>query len=206
LKRQLGNLMTIGRLLLAVVFLALLSMHRPHAAGGWVLLDAALVLFILAGITDLLDGYLARRYDAVSRFGRILDPFVDKVLICGAFILFVSPPFLAGGRSLTAVAPWMPVVVVCRELLVTSLRGMSESNGTSFGATWAGKLKMVCQSAAVMWILFHLAHVRHIGPVAAASWVFLQVLVWIAIAATAFSALLYVGRFLQLATSSTEGK
>ena len=93
----------------------------------------------------------------------------------------------------------MAVVICCRELLVTSLRGMSESGGARFGATWAGKLKMACQSSAVMWILFHLAHVRHIGAVAAASWVFLQVLVWLAVAVTAASALLYVGRFVQLA-------
>jgi len=109
---------------------------------------AALIVFLLAAATDWLDGYLARRNNQVTQFGRILDPFVDKMLVCGTFTFLVAEP-VAG------VHPWMAVTVLGRELLVTALRSFLEQRSADFSASWSGKVKMVVQLAALsfaMWL------------------------------------------------------
>ena len=126
----------------------------------WVL-PVATVLFILAAITDALDGYLARKWDVVSKFGRIMDPFCDKILILGAVIYLGSPRFMdpaavEAGHLRTMVSgvyPWMVVLVLARELLVTGIRGEVEKAGIAFGANWVGKLKMILQSVVVPVVL-----------------------------------------------------
>src|SRR5262245_52723785 len=122
------NQITIGRLFLAVVFCVLLAQYSAtqHATRGW-MLEWCFWIFIVAAVSDIVDGYLARLQNQVTSFGRVLDPFVDKVLVGGAFILLSGPNFVgADGRSVTGVAPWMVVLIIGRELLVTSLRGVSE--------------------------------------------------------------------------------
>jgi CDP-diacylglycerol--glycerol-3-phosphate 3-phosphatidyltransferase len=110
----------------------------------------ALVAFLVAAGTDWVDGWYARRFGQVSRLGRILDPLVDKVLVCGAFMLLAARPG-------AAIAPWMAVVVVVRELVVTAVRAEMERAGRDFSAGAAGKLKMVLQCAAVAVELARLA-------------------------------------------------
>jgi CDP-diacylglycerol--glycerol-3-phosphate 3-phosphatidyltransferase len=104
---------------------------------------AGLVVFVVACATDWLDGWWARRYGPLTLVGRNLDPLADKVLVCGAFI-YLIPVEPAG------ILPWMVTVVVCRELLVTGLRGMVEAAGKKFGADWFGKLKMGLQCAVLI--------------------------------------------------------
>src|SRR3954470_9669325 len=124
---NLPNMLTAARLGLAVVLFALITFE------SWWL---SLVVFIVAAITDWLDGYVARRQGLTSAFGRNFDPLVDKVLICGAFI-FLLPVEGAG------LAPWMVTVVVARELIITGLRSFVETlPGGNFGADWLGKIKM----------------------------------------------------------------
>lgn len=101
-------------------------------------------LFVLVALTDFLDGYLARRYKLESAFGRIADPFVDKVLVCGAMIFLSSFAW-----SRTWLPAWITVVVLAREFLVTGIRGYVESLGTNFGADWFGKIKMLVQCFAI---------------------------------------------------------
>jgi len=127
------NLLSAARMVLSIVFFVLVE-REDFAAGT--------VLFLLAATTDWVDGWYARRFNQVSRLGRILDPLVDKVLVCGAFI------FLAA-RGGTSILPWMAVVVVVRELVVTAVRAEMERIGRDFSAGMAGKLKMVLQCAAV---------------------------------------------------------
>jgi CDP-diacylglycerol--glycerol-3-phosphate 3-phosphatidyltransferase len=103
----------------------------------------ALVGFIVAVSTDWIDGYWARRFQQVTKLGRILDPFVDKVIIAGAMIGLARFPE-------SGLAPWMATLVVGRELLVTSLRAMVEGKGGDFSAKTLGKWKMVAQCAAVI--------------------------------------------------------
>lgn len=150
------NVLTAARLAFAVVFFVGLALFEATEAGSsrWAL-PLAMVLFVVAAFTDFLDGYLARKWNAVSVFGRVMDPFADKILVLGAFVMLAGPNFrLDGdGAMLSGVAPWMVVVIIARELLITSLRGLCESRGINFSATQAGKLKMIAQSVSVPLIL-----------------------------------------------------
>jgi CDP-diacylglycerol--glycerol-3-phosphate 3-phosphatidyltransferase len=162
-RKHLPNLLTMLRLVFAAAFFGVLQLYRYAAdppSPGWVL-PVAIVLFILAAVTDALDGWLARRWDVVSKFGRIMDPFCDKILILGAVIYLASPRFLdpaaveAGAfrTMVSGVYPWMVVLVLARELLVTGIRGEVEKAGVAFGANWVGKLKMILQSVVVPVVL-----------------------------------------------------
>ncbi len=127
------NLLSAARLALAIVLFVAIEQ-------GWH--QAALALFLIAASTDWVDGWWARRFHQVSRLGRIFDPLVDKVIICGAYVLLAA-------ATETAIAPWMAVVVVVRELVVTAVRAEMERAGRDFSAAFSGKLKMVLQCAAV---------------------------------------------------------
>jgi len=128
------NFLTTVRFFLALAVIPLIDWH-------WYV--AATVVFLIAVSTDWMDGYYARRYGQVTKLGRIFDPFVDKIIICGAFIALVA----VDGSG---VEPWMAIVVVARELLVTSLRGIIEGAGGDFSASSLGKWKMVLQCVAVV--------------------------------------------------------
>ncbi|MDB5328769.1 MAG: pgsA, partial [Phycisphaerales bacterium] len=154
--RQVPNLITTSRLVLAVVFFACLSWYQYEGRGHSTLLSWAFLVGLVAISTDFLDGYLARKWKVESRFGRVVDPFVDKILVLGSFIFFggknfiIADEFLGGqirvAHTITGITPAMTVIILGRELLVTSLRGLMESTGLSFGADRAGKIKMVLQS------------------------------------------------------------
>jgi CDP-diacylglycerol--glycerol-3-phosphate 3-phosphatidyltransferase len=160
MKINLPNQITIGRLLLAVVFFVCLRQFdaQADAPRRW-LLDLAAALFIVAGLTDIVDGYLARKYNQITSFGRVIDPFVDKILVLGAYIFLAGEGFVDRyGRSLSPIADWMVVVILGRELLVTSLRGVTEAAGQSFAANAYGKAKMLLQSVTAAWVMFYIAH------------------------------------------------
>jgi len=113
-------------------------------------IHVAFWLFIGVAATDFLDGYLARRGNQVSAFGRIADPFVDKVLIVGAMVYLSVMPW---SRDLLPAS--VVVIILAREFLVTAIRGYVESIGQEFPADWFGKVKMIVQCvavAAVMWV------------------------------------------------------
>jgi CDP-diacylglycerol---glycerol-3-phosphate 3-phosphatidyltransferase len=159
LRRHIPNALTLGRLALAIAFFAVLTPWRYSASAylnradpdPWLI--AATALFIIAAFTDALDGYLARKWNVVSVFGRIMDPFADKVLVIGAFIYLAGPGFSAGDRQVSGVYPWMAATILARELLVTSIRASFESRGVSFAASASGKLKMILQSVCVPLVL-----------------------------------------------------
>ncbi|MEQ9453219.1 MAG: CDP-diacylglycerol--glycerol-3-phosphate 3-phosphatidyltransferase [Phycisphaeraceae bacterium] len=145
-RAQIPNLLTVMRLVMTVLVLAGLEVAEQTgwASAVWV----ALGLFVVAALTDALDGYLARRWDVVSRFGRIVDPLADKLLI------LATAGYLAASSSYdTGVTAWMLAVLLIRELLVTGLRGVVESTGGDFSAQWSGKWKMILQSVAIPWAM-----------------------------------------------------
>lgn len=190
---NLPNQITLGRLLLAIVFFVLLSQYSQKEPRSG-MLDVAAVIFIIAAVSDILDGYLARKRGEVTALGRVLDPLVDKVLVCGAFILLAGRPFFdATGRNVTEVSAWMVVIIVGRELLVTGLRGFNESIGIPFGASVYGKIKMWMQSIAALAILLIVAHEESLalGDAAAA---LKKILVWLTVLATALSMIVYLVR------------
>lgn len=164
LKALIPNTLTIARLVLAVVFFVVLSLYQFPLGPAW-LLPLSIGLFILAALTDVADGALARRWQVVSVFGRIVDPFADKMLILGAFLMLAGPGFaLYRGwghlndpphhaqlliHQMSGVAPWMVVVILARELLVTTIRAVLEGRGLDFSASFTGKAKMVVQSVGI---------------------------------------------------------
>jgi len=151
------NNLTLARLGLSGGFFVLLAFCKPGVSSHWIF-DWATAVFLLAGFTDFVDGYLARKYKMETSIGRVLDPFVDKVMICGSFIFFMGANFVVDGKNVSDITPWIVVAVTARELLVTTLRGHSESQGQAFPATLAGKLKMFLQSATVVAVLISLGH------------------------------------------------
>ena len=188
---NLPNRITLGRLVLAIVFVALLTQYAQRTPETWKL-DVAWVLYVIAAATDFLDGYIARKYGMVTPLGRVLDPLVDKVLVCGAFVLFAGSGFVDGqGNNVTEVQAWMAVVIVVRELLVTGLRGFNESMGKSFGASIHGKLKMWMQSIAVPVILFIIARENGGALGAAGGWI-KAVVAWMTVIITALSMIQYL--------------
>lgn len=175
------NQLTAARLVLAVVLFVLLECQY-YVSG--------LVLFVIAAATDWVDGYWARKYGQVTVLGRILDPFADKIIVCGSFIFLAADPD-------SLLRAWMAVVVVGRELLVTALRSFLEERGTDFSATTAGKWKMVLQCVTIAMCLYRLSYrpVDTIGTEAFAPvWLThsVTVLVWAAVVITVYSGIGYV--------------
>jgi CDP-diacylglycerol---glycerol-3-phosphate 3-phosphatidyltransferase len=145
------NVLSSIRLAMAWVVFALIEMGY-----FW----TAFVLFLIAVGTDWIDGWYARKFNQVTQLGRILDPFCDKVIICGTFIQVAAIMFLTTWPWYLRIMPWMAVVVVSRELLVTALRSAIEAAGGDFSASFAGKLKMLLQCCAVGGALVALAVAR----------------------------------------------
>jgi CDP-diacylglycerol--glycerol-3-phosphate 3-phosphatidyltransferase len=206
--RHLPNILTGLRLVLAIVFFAMLSWYQYQGRGDPAFLNIAFVIYLVALITDFLDGHLARKYDLETPFGRVVDPFVDKVLVLGSFAFFAGKNFIIPDydsmnpnnhyvvKTITGVAPYMVAILLARELLVTSLRGDAEGGGQNFGAQLSGKLKMVCQSITILVIL---AYVNYLSWLMRHEWmriatIFRDVCIWITIAITVISGLLYIRR------------
>ena len=148
---------------------------------------AGLLVFLVATATDWLDGWWARKYGPLTLVGRNLDPLADKVLVCGTFIYLI--PVTAAG-----ILPWMVTVVVCRELIVTGIRGMVEAAGKKFGADWFGKLKMGLQCAVLIgvFLIRWLASLAGTADVLAVLEPVQLVLLWLMLAATIGSGVQYV--------------
>lgn len=178
---NLPNQLTSLRLILAVVLFGMIA---------WNSYLAGLVLFIIAASTDWLDGYYARRYGQVTTLGRILDPFADKVIICGTFI------FLLADRAMLDTAyglrAWMVAVIVGRELLVTALRSFIEDRGGDFSANWPGKLKMVLQCVAAGAGLCYLHYAANGETAPGFVWYTFLVSLWLAVILTVYSGLIYI--------------
>ena len=140
------NTITMIRLVMTVFVFLCLELIDPVTdsvgthANNSKLAIAAFWLFLVAAITDFLDGYLARKWNMVTAFGRIADPFADKILIAGTMISLLRIP-----EATVVLTHWYVVIVIAREFLVTAIRGYVESTGQAFGADRLGKWKMVAQ-------------------------------------------------------------
>jgi len=161
--RLIPNILTFGRLVLTIVFLVMI-LYSPHVANKAVFLDIAFVLFVVAGLTDIVDGIAARRFNVTSKFGRMVDPLADKVLVCGTFICFaiIGEPKLFGlGPGALAVIQWSVAgILIAREAYVTALRHIAEAHGVNFAATISGKVKMFLQSFAIGTVIIKMAHAQ----------------------------------------------
>lgn len=137
---NLANKLTLFRMALAIVFMTFTVRDNL-----WTRVFA-LLIFIAAGLTDLYDGYFARKYGFVTNFGKFMDPLADKIMVSAAFVSFVSMKELQ-------VPAWMVVLIISREFLVTGLRLDAASKGTVIPADRSGKFKTSSQVAVILAIL-----------------------------------------------------
>ncbi|HYY12898.1 MAG TPA: CDP-diacylglycerol--glycerol-3-phosphate 3-phosphatidyltransferase [Chthoniobacterales bacterium] len=184
-----ANRLTLSRLGLTVLFVFALNSCWPYAR------TSALVIFLVAGLTDFIDGEIARRYKWVTNFGKLMDPLVDKIMIAAAFISLVP---------LKAVPAWAATTVVARDFLITGLRMMASAKGRILPAERLGKQKTSWQVVTVIFFLalLSLHELRYIDE--KSSWWFGawheagRVLVWITVALTIYSGVGYAWRHREL--------
>jgi CDP-diacylglycerol--glycerol-3-phosphate 3-phosphatidyltransferase len=141
--------LTLSRLGLAAILITLLTLDFPYSK------TLALITFLIAGLTDYLDGELARRVYGVSSFGKLMDPLTDKVLVCAAFVAFVE---------LRLVPAWLVVLIISREFLVTGLRLLAASRGEIVSAGFWGKHKTVTQLLTIIVLLGGLSFREDFSP------------------------------------------
>jgi len=132
--KSLPNHLTISRFWMTAIMMACMSIDFPYAR------VAALIIFVVAGVTDALDGYLARNFFGCTSFGKLMDPLADKVLVCAAFIGFVE---------LGSISAWMVVLIIAREFMVTGMRLLMIEKGIVMPAGNWGKLKTTVQMVVI---------------------------------------------------------
>lgn len=175
------NKLSLLRCALTPVFMACMLIRFPHHYA------AALLVFVLASLTDWLDGHLARKNGLITNFGKFLDPLADKALTTAAFICFVE---LINSRSM----PWALMLILTREFMVTSVRFLAAKDGVVVAASFAGKLKTVMQMVSIIYLLalLYMSSMMEYNNVL--RWMYRGgiVMVWIAVAATVVSGIQYV--------------
>src|SRR6476660_6283378 len=137
-----ANRITLSRLGLTVLFVVALNSSWQYAR------NTALVIFLIAGLTDFVDGEIARRYGVITNFGKLMDPLVDKIMMAAAFISLVP---------LKAVPAWAATTVVARDFLITGLRLMASAKGQILPAERLGKQKTSWQVVTVLFFLILLS-------------------------------------------------
>ena len=188
---NLPNKLTVARFALTALFLwALFSPLRFNDT-------LALFFFSLAGLTDFLDGRIARKRGIITNFGILMDPLADKILICSAFIAFVESTHLNPNPPVK-VAAWMVIVIVARELAITGLRLLAASKNVVLAAEHFGKHKTISQIVAINALL--VVDACNEWPAGLKnfflSWVplFAEIMLWLAVALTVASGAIYLWR------------
>ena len=166
---NLPNKLTIFRVILVPVFLIFLL--GPF--GYWSNIVAAIV-FIVASATDMLDGYIARKYNMITNFGKFMDPLADKLLVCSAMICLIP-----SGKLPTAIV----IVIIAREFIISGFRLVASDNGIVIAANYWGKFKTVSQMAMIIVLIADLGGAFDLIG---------QILIWLALALTIISLIDYV--------------
>lgn len=166
---NLPNKLTLSRVFMIPFFVAAMMIEFPNHrifAGA---------LFIAASLTDLLDGYLARRDHLVTTFGKFADPLADKLLVSAALICFVE---------LEQMPAWMVIVIISREFIISGFRLIASEKGIVIAAGMSGKIKTVCQMVMSVLMIFHFS-----GTV----WTLLeQIFLWVSVIMTVESLIVYL--------------
>ncbi|MGE5234074.1 MAG: CDP-diacylglycerol--glycerol-3-phosphate 3-phosphatidyltransferase [Acidobacteriota bacterium] len=171
---NLPNLLSLSRILLVPLLVVVLLTKPRFEYQEFV----GLGVFLLAALTDLLDGFIARRRRQITRLGKLLDPAADKILTAAAFISLVE---------LGQAPSWMVTVIISREFAVSALRGFAASEGVVVAASFSGKLKTTVQIVAIALLIIH----NQLGAFRLLSLVSL----WVAMAASVYSGIEYFARF-----------
>ena len=167
---NLPNKLTILRVLMIPFFVLFMLMDITGAADKWI----AVALFVAASLTDFLDGYIARKYNLVSNFGKFMDPLADKLLVSAAMICLVEM-----GR----LPAWVVIVIISREFIISGFRLVASDNGVVIAASYWGKFKTVFQMAMIIALICNLGGIFGILE---------TVLVWISLILTVVSLVDYV--------------
>ena len=178
---NLPNKLSLLRCALTPVFMACMLIRFPYHYA------AALVVFILASLTDMWDGRIARKTGQITNLGKFLDPLADKALTTAAFICFIV---VTSSRSM----PWMLMLMLSREFMVTSVRFLAAKDGVVVAASFAGKLKTVMQMVSIIYLvaLLQLNQLMDNPLLMRNSFRIGMIMIWITTAATVISGIQYV--------------
>lgn len=165
---NLPNKLTMLRIILIPVFMIFLLTGHWYISAG---------IFVVASVTDTLDGQIARRYNLVTNFGKIMDPLADKLLVFSALLCMIQ---------LGVVPAWMVVIMLARELLIVSLRAVAAAQGIVIAASWWGKIKTITQMAAVILLLIQN------WPFGPDGFPLATIVLWIAVIMTVVSGIDYI--------------
>ena len=163
------NKLTILRMIMIVPFVVFMLVPIGGAAGKWI----ALALFVIASLTDLLDGKIARKYNLVTTFGKFMDPLADKLLVCSAMICLVE---------LGRIPAWIVIVIISREFIISGFRLVASDKGVVIAASWWGKFKTTFQ---MIMIILMIADISALSIVT-------QIVMWIALILTVVSLIDYL--------------
>lgn len=167
---NLPNKLTVLRVILIPFFVAALLWENGE---NYSLRIAAAVIFIVASLTDMLDGKIARKYNLVTNFGKFMDPLADKLLVCAALICLIQ---------LNQLPAWMVIIIISREFIISGFRLVASDNGVVIAASYWGKFKTTFQMIAVILLIFNI-------PALA---VITNICVWAALALTVVSLVDYI--------------
>ncbi len=140
---NLPNKLTILRIVIIPLFVLFLYVDIGDNVNSYI----AALLFIVASLTDLLDGKIARKYNLVTNFGKFMDPLADKLLVCSALIALVDIEKLAG---------WIVIIIIARDFIINGLRVLAADNGIVIAASYWGKLKTTCQMIMIVLLIVDL--------------------------------------------------
>ncbi len=176
---NLPNKLTMMRVVMIPFFVFFMLADLGHARLFCVI---ALVIFIAASLTDMLDGKIARKYNLITNFGKFMDPLADKLLVCAALICLMHRGMIAA---------WMVIVIISREFIVSGFRLIAAEQGKVIAAGMLGKIKTVFQMAAVILLILSMAWRLHIGTFFIFSFLG-KVAIWAAVVLTIVSLIEYI--------------
>ena len=166
---NLPNKLTVLRMIMIVPFVFFMLTNIAGEMGKWI----ALALFVIASLTDLLDGKIARKYNLVTNFGKFMDPLADKLLVCAAMICLVET-----GK----IASWVVIIIISREFIISGFRLIASDNGIVIAASYWGKFKTVFQMVMIILMIADIAVL----------YVVTQIVMWIALVLTIVSLIDYL--------------
>lgn len=175
---NLPNKLTVLRVIMIPFFVLFMLTGWGGAANKWI----CLILFVVASLTDFLDGYIARRDNLVTNFGKFMDPLADKLLVCSAMICLIP---------LGRIPAWIVIIIIAREFIISGFRLVASDNGIVIAASYWGKFKTNFQMFMVIFMILNYGGVFHIIT---------QALMWIALALTIISLADYIVKNKQVLT------
>lgn len=168
---NLPNKLTLLRVILVPVFIVFLMCNITGGFDKWI----ALLIFIIASLTDMLDGKIARKYGLITNFGKFMDPLADKLLVCSAFICFIE---------LEKMPTWMVLIIIAREFIISGFRLVASDNGVVIAASMWGKYKTAISMVMICFVIADIAN-----PIYQ---MLCQILIWVSLILTVISLLDYI--------------